>query len=115
MIALHLNLNKSQDLEIAKFLEQLTQEFEPRSGNELLKQIILSYKELRTALSDLELSKFENVTRRLCECEEKLAVFEREVERLRSENEKLRNKHSQLLELKRENKKLKRKLNKLLF
>ena len=114
-IALHLNLNKSQDLEIARFLEQLTQEFKPRSGNELLKQIILSYKELRTALSGLELSKIEDITRRLYECEEKLATFERKVERLKSENEKLRNERSRLLELKRENKKLKRKISRLQF
>ncbi len=99
-IALHLNLNKSQDLEIARFLEQLTQEFKLRSGNEMLKQIILSYKELRTALSSFEPSKLEDVTRRLYECEENLAVLKREVERLKSENEKLRSEHSQLLELK---------------
>jgi len=82
-VALHLNLNKSQDLEIARFLEELTREFKAKSGSELLKQIILDYGRLRQETSNLsELERLRSEVERLTK--ENLTL-KHEVEKLREE------------------------------
>ena len=73
---MHLNLNKPLDLEIAKFLEKLTQKLKPRSSDELLKQIILHYKELRSKTTGLE----EDYSRKLESCQQELDRLRVEIE-----------------------------------
>lgn len=59
-LTLHLNLNKKSDLELARYLEQLSREYNVRSNNELLRRILQEHKELREKVRELE-SKLEEL------------------------------------------------------